>query len=67
MCLAGTKKKQNFITQYSELPSSYTTEDGVLKEISYYPSLVPMGLEEGKEDFCFGSAEDTKAEDEQKL
>ena len=63
MSATAEQKKQSFITQSSESPSSYPTEDVLLKQMSYDPSLVPMGLEE---DSCFETAEDTEneAEDE---
>ena len=58
--------KQSFITQSSELPSSYPVDDVLLQQMWYNPSLIPTGLEEDEEIFCFEAAEDTKnkAEDE---
>ena len=45
-----------------ELPSSYPTDVVLLKQMSYDPSLVPMGLDEHKEYFCFGAGKDTENE-----
>ena len=57
MSATAEQKKQSFITQSSESPSSYPTEDVLLKQMSYDPSLVPMGLEEAEDN-------ENEAEDE---
>ena len=62
MPLAAKQKKQGFITQSSKFPSPYPTGDSLLKDMSYNPCLVSMGLEEDEEDFCFDATKSNEDE-----
>ena len=64
MHTSAKQKKQKDNTQSSELPSSYLTDNVLVKQMSYNPSLVPLGLDEDEEKFCFGADEDTENEAE---
>ena len=62
MSTTAKQQKQKDNTHSLELPSSYPTDVVLLKQMSYDPSLVPMGLDEHKEYFCFGAGKDTENE-----